>query len=384
MDRYFAKTFLSVFLALFLPGLGGALAQESAEAESREAAGAKSHESVEAVPIDSNVAAESDSPLEYLFPPKVAAKFGDPVFIPIAIRNQTAEIVRAPAFRYHYAGGYRIHSDGLEKSALFKRGFTPLSMAHYLPPYHIETTVLLINIWSPDLALRIKENGKATIEFYEFEEAPKDDLSGLVMVTRGKTELTITSSSFSPAIEKRLLDIARDLTSDADSEWGLSPGNPDTSVFESGQSPLSWLVRKAPKFEEWDNPESQLFQDARSLVSPDTKLDRMMRCRVIMVQLCGLIPAKDKTAMDLLNDYFELVDQCEEYEKQYHLVALKAFNTIILSNPRVREPGITQQQIYAAARKRFPLYAMYFNRDANEEAGEYSVITGPVPLMPKK
>lgn len=256
------------------------------------------------------------------------------------------------------------------------------------PPHSVETTVLMVNIWAPAVALKLRATGEARIEFsaflptepkhrsMELEQRPALKATTVVKLMRDDSAFLGKSSALRQEGRERLLTIARKIstTEDYQASWegGLSSGDPVSNAFARGQSPLNWLDPRNDSDDGWD-VESKFYIDAKAMVHPGSALYRMMTFTELRYELCGVTEKPERTSRETLDAYFDLLDKCEPSERHFQIVALNAVAADGL--PVVRVPDVKWSELCEEIRRRVPAYSMYFNAAGNFRAISYSTVS---------
>ena len=304
-----------------------------------------------------------DLKVQFLVPKRISLKFGEPLYVPMAIRNPTDQPVLVPCFEYHWPRLiYTVRAGDARARGGYGGHITGGGEVRLLPAHSVETTVMLVNIWSPAVALEIKQTGSATIDFWTdlFVEEPD-----------ATTALRISGSALTQAGEQQLLKLAASLAALKDGKEWVSNGAPNSTVFDNGVSPLSWFDPKTRHVGEWWDVDSEFYRDATSLVAADNRLSRMIRFSELIFDLRGCDAKQKKPGLALLDDYFDLLSQCDPDERHFRLVALKAIDRSGFPTP-VRDSDLSLREIFAEVRQRLPTYSMYF--EYRDDCFQYSII----------
>ena len=320
----------------------------------------------------------SKSALELLVPPELpSVEFGEPIYVPLAIRNASNKGVIATSFRNAVPEFIYVVRTGSEWAECLGYGaqFGNGGDFQELPPNSVETTVLLINIWSPAVALKFRKTGEARIDFsaflpiepeqrtIAFDQRPA--LRATTTVRLLRTDDPFEGSAFTEPGEERMFALARMLIAqkiieDDDSPDQLTAGSALSDAFAAGQSPLNWLDPRRDRQDSRD-VESKFYKAAKAMVRPDSALYRMMAFTELRYELRGVNPTPTRTSLETLYAYFELLEHCHHSERHYQIVALNGIRDPTAIPYAVREPDLNWPELCAELRRRLPTYSMYFN-----------------------
>lgn len=179
-------------------------------------------------------------------------KFGDPVYMPIAIRNTSDRDIEATQF--DGALGLVPITIELEADAnTHKLHLYFVAVANspgadaVLPKNSVSSSVIQIPLWTPDAGRAMFQRKRMTLTISRV--LSHADKSGFNYATEriGKCELSIEGSAFSKEGTESMLKVANQLIDDeASKESFLHNPTPVDFQFSflPGQSPLSWLDPK--------------------------------------------------------------------------------------------------------------------------------------------
>lgn len=293
-----------------------------------------------------------------------AVQFGDPIYVPLAVYNSTKEPQLAPLFRHYRPWfSYAVRS-GNETSVSDQYGKNG-GESHTLPRRSVETTVLLVNIWAPGIALEFLRTGEARIEFTAYAAEPYKSLpleAATTVKLRNADAPFDPESAFTIGGHKRVYDIAYRNFSPAfrDSpENSLSCGDPSGTAFMRGQSPLNWLDFKEDNMDSW-HADSKFYKDAKAMVQSESSLHRMMTFIELRNELRGTNENPTRTSLETLDAYFDLLGRCHPSERHFNIVALNAVGDVTAFPREVREPDMNWEDLSNEIRRRLPTYGMYF------------------------
>lgn len=311
--------------------------------------------------------------LEMLVPPDLPPiRFGDPVYVPLAIRNTGDLPQRAPSFQSHMPYFTFTVNCGRESNVSANYAVGPGGDARTFPPGSIETTVILANIWSPGVALEFLDTAKATISFTASVREPYDPnppapeeqltASTRIHLLGGPDSPFDPESAFDSSSHKRLYELARRVFSpefrDSNAN-GLDAGNAFSTAFTKGQSPLSWFDFNEDNTDSW-HENSEYYRKTKAMVSRESSLYRMMTFIELRNELRGTNEKHIRTSSEVLDVYAELLDECHPAERHFNIAALNVVGSLTAFPNAVREPDMTWPDLCAELRQRFPLYSMYF------------------------
>ena len=319
----------------------------------------------------------STSALELLVPRELpSVRFGDPIYVPLSIRNASNNSHIATSFRHQIPEFKYVVRVGTDSAECLDFGGRLCGGGdfHELRPWSVETTVLMVNIWSPVIALKLRKMGTAQIEFSAFlpvapeqraaELQQRPALRAVTTVELMRTDDPFEGSAFTEPGEESILAIARmaiahKIIDDDDSPDVLSANSALSDAFAAGQSPLNWLDPKNDRDDSMD-VNSTFYKAAKAMVRPDSSLHRMMTFIELRNELRGVNAEPTRTSLETLDAYFELLEHCHPSERHYQIVALNAIGDLTAIPYSVREPDMNWAELCGELRQRLPTYSMYF------------------------
>lgn len=290
-------------------------------------------------------------------------RFGEPVYLPISICNHEDEPKSVSSFRNHRPWLTYVVRSGSETNECMFYGANG-GDSHSLPPRSVETTVLLINIWSPGIALEFLKTQSVTIDLQlpHIGDINRLELAATTQVDLSNADSPFPESQTAFGNHDAIFNIAYNCFSPAfrDSRANyLELGNAHTNAFCKGQSPLNWLDFNQENVDSW-HATSDFYKKAKSMVAKDSALFRMMTFTELRDEMRGANPVSERSTLETLNAYFKLLDKCQPSERHFHIVALNAIGDLTAYPDAVREPDMNWDELRSEIVKWLPMYRMYF------------------------